>query len=92
VATGGTSGLAGVDDLPATGGGSLGCWPVVVNGSGALLMYQTTPATAITPMTRPMNKPSRVPPPDFLPGGALRGFMSRLMEVLCSPITSILGS
>jgi hypothetical protein len=85
VATGGTSGVvaAGVGGLLATGGGSLGCWPVVVNGSGALLIYQTTPATPMTPMTRPMNRPNNVPPPDFLAGGVLRGFMSRLMEVLC---------
>jgi hypothetical protein len=64
-----------------TGGGNFGCWPVVVKGSGTLLTYQTTPATAMTPTTRPMNSPSRVPPPDVLRAGVLRGFMSRLMQV-----------
>ena len=48
-ATGGTSGVGGATGLAAMGGDSLGCCPLVVKGSGALLMYHTTPATAMTP-------------------------------------------
>ena len=42
-----------------------GRWPLSANGVGALLMYQTTPAAATTPMTRPRNRPISVPPFDF---------------------------